>query len=201
MFDASLRRPIDRLLARSEKLLALLPLSANSVTWCGLSLCLPLLWCLAHGMFSWALLLIVLNRVFDGIDGAIARLRGATDLGGYWDIVADFLFYASIPVGFALYDVQNALASTLLLASFIGTSSSFLAYAIIASKRQMTTEARGKKSFYHLGGLIEGSETIVFMLLICLIPAYYNILAMIFAGLCALSTGGRMLMAYQDFRD
>ena len=200
MLDSYLRPPVDRLTRTSESLLRRLPLSANVVTLCGLLLVPVIVVSVLYGAFYWALGVIALNRFLDGLDGALARLHGPTDFGGYSDIVADFVFYASIPVAFALYDpTGNALASVILLASFIVSSSSFLAYAIIAAKRGLETTARGKKSFFHLGGLIEGTETIVFCILVCLLPDYYAELAFGFACLCGLSAFGRVLCAYSDF--
>ena len=202
MLDSHLRPLLNRFFQANESLLRRLPLRANTITLCGALLIPIIVASIAYGAFYLALGLIIVNRMLDGLDGVIARLHGATDFGGYSDIVADFIFYASIPVAFALYDVsENALASVLLLASFIASSSSFLAYAIIAAKRGLETSVRGKKSFFHLGGLIEGTETIVFCLLVCLIPSYYAELAFGFAGLCGISAFGRVVLAYRDFCD
>ncbi len=202
MLDSYLRPSINRFFQANESLLRRLPISANAVTLCGALLIPVIVVSIAYGAFYLALGLIVLNRVLDGLDGVIARLNGATDFGGYSDIVADFIFYASIPVAFALYNApENAVPSVLLLASFIASSSSFLAYAIIAAKRGLETSVRGEKSFFHLGGLIEGTETIAFCLLVCLIPNYYAELAFVFAGLCGISAFGRVVLAYRDFCD
>lgn len=200
MLDHLVRPGVDKFYARPVVKLAS-SISANTITLLSSLLIFAIVATIAYGMFSWALALILLNRFLDGLDGSVARFRGeVSDFGGYLDIVADFLFYASVPVAFALYDPQaNALASVLLLASFIGTASSFLSYAILAEKRGAETTVRGKKSFYHLGGLIEGTESIVFLIIACLFAEYYAVLAYGFAALCGLSTLGRVLQAYQDF--
>ncbi|HFK4116425.1 TPA: CDP-alcohol phosphatidyltransferase family protein, partial [Klebsiella aerogenes] len=54
---------------------------------------------LALGWYGAALVAIVLNRLLDGLDGALARRRGLTDAGGFLDISLDFLFYALVPFG------------------------------------------------------------------------------------------------------
>ena len=100
--------------------------------------------------------LFLLNRVADGLDGAVARASMTTDFGGYLDIVCDFVFYSAIPFAFAVALPENAFASAFLIFSFIGTASSFLAFAILAEKHNISTEIRGKKAFYYLGGLTEG---------------------------------------------
>lgn len=202
MLDSYLRQPVDRFFQASESVLRRVPIKANAVTLFGVLLVPALVASVAYGAFFLALGLVILNRLLDGLDGAIARLNGATDFGGYSDIVADFIFYASIPVAFALYDPSNnALPSVLLLASFIASSSSFLAYAIIATKRGLETSAQGKKSFFYLAGLIEGTETIIFCLLVCFLPNFYAELAFGFAFLCGISAFGRVILAYRDFCD
>ncbi|MBA2401879.1 MAG: CDP-alcohol phosphatidyltransferase family protein, partial [Bradyrhizobium sp.] len=93
-----------------------------------------------------ALILFFLNRLFDGLDGAVARLTGPTDRGAFLDIAFDFAIYAMIPLAFALADpTHNAMAASLLLASFMGTSSSFLAFAVIAAKRGATSASFPQK--------------------------------------------------------
>ncbi len=87
-------------------------------------------------MYWLALFCIVLNRIGDGLDGALARMTAVTDAGGYLDIVLDFIFYSLVVLGFALAAPKaNALAAAVLLFSFVGTGSSFLAFAIMAERR------------------------------------------------------------------
>ena len=95
-----------------------------------------------------------------------------TDLGGFLDIVLDFIVYAGLVFAFAVADPErNALAAAFLLFAFMGTGSSFLAFAIMAAKRGISSELRGRKSLYYLGGLTEGTETILFLVLACLLPS------------------------------
>ena len=200
MLDPYFRPGVDRVVNALAARIVRAGVSANMLTLTGFALVPVIVGLIGQGLFVGALVLVLVNRLFDGLDGAVARLQKPTDFGGYLDIVLDFLFYAAVPLGFALYDpAANGLATSLVLVSFIGTGSSFLAYAILAAKRGVETTARGKKSFFHLGGLIEGSETIAFLVLVCLVPEFYAILAMLFALLCGLSTVGRIVIAYRDF--
>jgi phosphatidylglycerophosphate synthase len=155
---------------------------------------------LALGSYPWALALILLNRLADGLDGAVARVKGATDFGGFLDILLDFLVYNALVVGFALAAPVNVVPALFLLLSFVGTGTSFLAYATLAAKRRLTHERQGRKSFYYLGGLAEGSETLLFFALACLLPQHFPLLAWIFAGLCFITTLGRTAQAWRDFR-
>ena len=83
---------------------------------------------------------ILLSRLFDGLDGAVARQTTPTDRGGFLDISLDFLFYPAIPLAFAVADpLANALAAAVLLAAFVGTGTCFLAFAVLAAKRGLAS--------------------------------------------------------------
>lgn len=157
---------------------------------------------LALGWYGAALAAIVLNRLLDGLDGALARRRGLTDAGGFLDISLDFLFYALVPFGFIVADpAQNALAGGWLLFAFIGTGSSFLAFATLAAKHQIANPGYAHKSFYYLGGLTEGTETILLFVLCCLFPAHFTWLAWCFGALCWLTTFTRIWSGYLTLRE
>ncbi|MEO8559291.1 MAG: CDP-alcohol phosphatidyltransferase family protein [Rhodospirillales bacterium] len=201
MLDRFLRPLIDRPLALAGNAIAATGMSANAVTMIGLSIGLLAVPALAAQRYDLALVAIIANRLSDGLDGAVARCQGVSDFGGYLDIVADMIFYGAVVFGFALAQPGNALWAALLLASFLGTSSSFLAYAALAAKRGLSTEAQGKKSFFYSAGLIEGSETVIFLVLICLVPQHFALLAQIFAALCGIAVLGRIAAAYASFKN
>src|SRR5262249_14517713 len=139
------------------------------------------------------------NRLMDGLDGAVARRSGPTDLGGFLDIVLDFIFYAGFPFFFAVGRPEAALPAAFLAFSFVGTGGSFLAFAAIAARRGLQTEARGRKSLYYLGGLTEGTETIALFVTVCLLPDYFAVLAWAFGGLCWLTTAVRIASGVSAF--
>lgn len=162
-------------------------------------LALPLL---AYQHWLWALLTIALNRIFDGLDGALARYaKQSSSAGGYLDITLDFLFYAAVPLGSVLANPeQNAIAGALLLAAFIGTGSSFLAFAIAAEKFQLDKPQFKYKSFYYLNGLTEGTETIAIFVAFCLWPQHFVLLATVFAAACAVTIMTRIYGGYQTLK-
>ncbi len=144
--------------------------------------------------------LVLLSRLFDGLDGAVARLTRPSDRGGFLDISLDFLFYASIPLAFAIADpAANALAAATLLAAFVGTGTSFLAFATIAAKRGLTSAAYPHKSFYFLGGLTEATETLAFFLAMCAWPQNFATIAFVFAAMCAVTIATRLFWGWQAF--
>ena len=199
MFDAAARRLIDPPLNWLGARLAAISVSANTVTIVGFLVGLSALPLLAYGRYDWALIAILANRFSDGLDGAVARANGPTDLGGYLDIVCDFVFYATVVFGFALGQPEHAIPAAFLVVSFMGTGTTFLAFAAVASKHQMTTATRGTKSLYYIGGLTEGTETIAFFVAMCLWPQAFPILAWVFGGLCWLTTVSRVVTAYRVF--
>jgi phosphatidylglycerophosphate synthase len=201
MLDAKLRPLIDPPLNAVGRVLAGAGVSANGLTFAGLALGLAAAGAIALGQIGWGLALIIANRLLDGLDGAVARVRGPTDLGGYFDIVADFAFYVSVPLGFGILSSANTLPALVLVASFVLTGVSFLAFAVIAGKRGATTEAHGRKSFFYSTGLAEGAETIAVFIAMCLMPEWFGAIAYAYAALCVLTVVQRSAMALAAFRD
>ncbi|MDA8614478.1 CDP-alcohol phosphatidyltransferase family protein [Alphaproteobacteria bacterium] len=201
MFDAQLRPLIDRLLNPIGRGLVALGMTANQVTMIGAAFGLIAAGCVAAGLFYPALWFVIANRVIDGLDGAVARASRSSDFGGYLDIVSDFIFYSAIPMAFAVARPETALAAAFLIFSFIGTATSFLGFAILAEKHQVTTQIRGKKAFYYLGGLTEGTETILLFLAMLVWPDYFSLMAIVFGILCWVTTGTRIYAAYRQFND
>ena len=182
------------------KLLAARGLGANGVTLAGFGFGLVAAALIGFG-YTWAAILpLLVNRMLDGLDGALARLSKATDRGAFLDTVLDFLFYAAVPLAFAFCDPdRNALAAAVLLASFLGTGTSFLAFAVIAEKRGLKSTAYPSKSFYYLGGLTEGGETILCFLAMCLWPQAFATIAYIYAAMCAVTTVTRLAAGWNIF--
>jgi phosphatidylglycerophosphate synthase len=173
---------------------------ANAITLTGFGIGLVAAVLIANHAYLAGAAAIFISRLCDGLDGAVARLTTATDAGGFLDIALDFLFYASIPLAFALAEpATNALPAAVLLAAFIGTGSSFLAFAALAAKRGLASLQYPNKSFYFLGGLTEASETLAFFAAMCFWPEHFALLAFIFAGLCAFTTLTRIVWGWKAF--
>jgi phosphatidylglycerophosphate synthase len=202
MLDGLMRGMIDAPLNRGGRWLAARGASANAVTLAGLALGLGAAALLAFGWAGLPVALILLaSRLADGLDGAVARARGKTDFGGYLDIAADFAFYGAIPLAFVLRDpATNGLAGAFLLFSFYVNGATFLGYAVLAAKRGMETTNRGEKSLYFTAGLLEGTETILFLLLIAVWPVLFVPGAWIFGALCLMTAIARVILASRTFR-
>lgn len=202
MFDAKLLPHVDRLLQPIAHALNRRGVRADHITLAGFGIGLLACAAAAFGAFGWALIGLVLNRLADGLDGAVARLNSPTDRGAFLDIALDFVFYALFPVAFALHDPgTNALAAAVLVGTFMGTGSSFLAFSIIAEKRGLSARDYPTKGIYYLGGLTEGAETIAVFAAFCLFPAGFPMLAWVYAALCAVTTVTRWFVGWQMFSD
>lgn len=199
MLDPLIRRLIDPPLHKVGHKFAQWGCRPNHLTLSGFMIGVAAVPALANQSYTAALIFILLNRMFDGLDGAVARQSGASDFGGYLDIVCDMLFYAGVVLGFGLARPENMIAALLLLTSFVGTGSSFLAFAIMAAKRGINSAARGEKAFYYSAGLVEGTETVAFFVVMCLFPASFPYLGLLFAALCVVTVIGRLALARQLF--
>ena len=184
-----LKPPLDRI-ARG---LARRGIGADALTFFGFGLGLAACATIALGHSALALLPLAASRLLDGLDGAVARATRPTDRGAFLDITLDFVFYALVPLAFAVADpLSNALPAALLLAAFVGTGSSFLAFAALAAKRGLANAQLPGKGLYYLGGLTEATETLACFAAMCLWPQWFGALAMAFAALCLLTLAARL---------
>ena len=201
MIDAKLRPLMDPALNSAGWRLARAGIRADHITLLGLAFGLLSAAMLAINLpGGLAMLPLIAGRICDGLDGAVARVSGKSDWGGFLDIVADFAFYGAIPLAFAARDpTMNGLPAALLLCAFYINGASFLGFATMAAKRGMETRAQGEKSLYFSAGLMEGGETILFFLAFCLWPGEFPVLAWIFAILCLVTASGRIATARRLF--
>jgi len=200
VLDGYARKIIDGPLNMVGKQIAKAGVTANQVTLAGLVLGLIAAISIALGNVQAGLWILLISRVADGLDGAVARATHKTDFGGFWDIVADFFFYGAIPVAFVVLDpANNAIAGAVLLMSFYFNGGTFLGYAILAEKHKLSTEQRGSKSLYFSTGLLEGTETIAFFVACCVWPQHFGIMAYLFAAACFYTAASRIWLAYAEF--
>ncbi|WP_171174791.1 CDP-alcohol phosphatidyltransferase family protein [Ruegeria sp. HKCCD8929] len=200
MFDAMLRPIIDPPLQAQGRMLAGWGVSANQVTLAGLAAGLTSALLIALGLTGWALLPLLLSRLADGLDGAVARVTQPSSFGGYLDITCDFAFYGAVPMAFVWLDpAANGAAGAFLLTAFYVNGASFLGYAVLAERHGMKSRRHGVKTLYFTGGLLEGAETIAFFVALCLWPAWFSVLAWVFGALCLVTAVSRILLAMQVF--
>ena len=193
---------IRRPLTLTAKTLDNVGITANQTTLFGFFVGCLALPALLEQHYLMALGFIVINRICDGLDGALARIQGITDAGGFLDISLDFLFYSLIPFSFILANPeQNATAGAFVIFAFVGTGSSFLAFAVMAGKRGIENPVYHHKSLYYMSGLTEGTETIACFVLFCLFPQNFSVIAYSFGAACWFTTVTRIYAGYKTLSE
>jgi phosphatidylglycerophosphate synthase len=194
MLDRAANAALMPLLQAGARALTRAGIGAEAVSVAGFIVGVAAAVAIALNAYSLGLALLLASRLADGLDGPVARMTQPTDRGAFLDITLDMLFYASIPLAFALADpAANALPAAVLLAAFIGTGSSFLAFAVLAGKRGLTSSDHPNKGLYYLGGLTEATETLICFALMCVWPEKFAWWAYGFAALCALTIVTRIV--------
>lgn len=200
MLDTTLRKIMDPALKPVASLLVKIGFSANEITVFGFIFGVFSWITLAMNMYYFALGMLLISRILDGLDGLVAQKTIQTQIGGYLDIVLDFIFYSGVPFFFAIGKPEFTLSASFLIFSFVGTGSSFLAYSAMAAKNGITNKKHKNKAIYYLGGLTEGTETILLFIFICLNPNSFPQAAWIFGSLCWLTTFTRIYTAFVNFK-
>ena len=131
MIDNKLNKFLKPTLNEIAKLLIKFGFKANFVTFAGFFFGLCCFYFIIKSLFLLAIIFLFLNRLFDGLDGAIARLNGKTDIGAFYDIILDFIFYSLFPIAFIFLDLNYSYSICFLLLSFVATQTTFLASAWI----------------------------------------------------------------------
>jgi len=193
MYDHVLRRPKQILFQPVAKRF---PLSPNQLTLIGLIAgLLSALFC-AFGLFQWALATWVINRVVDGLDGEVARAQGRqSDLGGYYDILADLLVYAFLPLGIAVHFGHQTVwfALGFMLSAFYLNVGSWMYLSSLLEKRGQGAQQQGELTSISMPrGLVEGAETVLFFTLFVLFPHRAALLFGLFGTLTFVTAGLRV---------
>ncbi|MDQ3066833.1 MAG: CDP-alcohol phosphatidyltransferase family protein [Actinomycetota bacterium] len=193
MLDTTLRSHLTPHLDRAAAVLDARGVSPGGVTAVGLLV--GLLACIAAALGAWmpALALWLANRGLDGLDGAVARRRGPTDLGGLIDFVADFVVYGGFVVGVAIAVPDARVACTVLLAAYLLNNVALLSFGSLVEKRRLPFG--DERSLRFTSGLTEGAETIVAYAVICVIPGQAAVIAWVFAAMVLFTVAQRLVLA------
>ena len=193
--SASMRKYMDILASK----LAKLGVPANVVSILGFFIGLLAINFISMQVYVWGLVLILVNRLFDGLDGAIARKTKITDYGVFLDAVLDYVFYAGVIFAFALANpTQNAVAAAFLLFAFMSSACALLAYGVVAHKSNQSYELLNNSPFY-LGGFAQGFETLLALVLMCILPGWFLQIAIIFGVLGFVKALSIVIAAYYNF--
>lgn len=192
MLDSSFRRHLEGPLAWAGRRLVAAGIAPTALTATGFVLGAGACWAIATERWTIALVLWLLNRVADGLDGAVARggRAGPTDLGGFLDIMADFAVYGGVivAVGYAVPEARVAALVTLL--AYYLNGAAFLAWSSLAERRNLSKDER---SLVFPAGLAEGSETIIAYVILLLFPQWARTILWIWAVVVGISVVQRIV--------
>ena len=198
MFDDWLRALKDRLFAGLARRVGAV-VHPNVVTVAACLVGLLAAWAAADRRYALALLLWVLNRALDGLDGSVAREGGrASDVGGYLDILLDHVVYAALPIGLALGDASRGalVAALALVATFYVNAASWMYLSALLERRGRGAAARGERTAVTMPpGIVAGAETAVLYALFLLLPGHLVALFSLMAGLVLLTVAQRLAWA------
>lgn len=174
-------------------------LTPNQMTFLGLIIGIFMCFFIFFEQYLVALFFLLANRIADALDGSMARINGLTPLGGYLDIVFDFIIYAGFVLSFGISKEHFTTISLVLLFSYIGTASTFLSEAAIMAKTKYNTENNLilPKSIYYGSGMVEGFETILYMIFCLIFPNQFILISSIFAVMCFITFISRIFIAYR----
>lgn len=176
----------------------------NAVTFFSLLMGLVAIFAAWRGYFLVALIFWLLNRIMDGLDGTMAREHHKqSDLGGYLDILCDFVVYAFLPVAIVLNmpTTGNFVALAVLLGIYYINTASWMYLSAILEKRRAGATVRGEMTAVTMpGGVIEGTETIIFYCLFLIFPILMSWLFAIFSGLVLITIAQRLWWAVHHLK-
>lgn len=203
MLDAPLRRALERPLERVAAAIDVRAVTPDRLTGAGLVLGLASAVAAGFGWWVTSVLLWLVSRAADGLDGPLARRRrsrgvGDAGAGGFFDITADFTVYGATTVGVAIGSGGPLWPFLLVLLAYYVNGAAFLAFSSIAERSGRTLDDGRSLSF--LGRIAEGTETIVVHTLWLLFPSAASGIAVVWAAVVGVSAAQRMVAGYRALR-
>ncbi|MCG8570023.1 MAG: CDP-alcohol phosphatidyltransferase family protein [Spirochaetes bacterium] len=203
MLDILLRKLKDAILLPVAKGLGKF-LTPNQISIFSFILGWGCVWFILNQNFYIALVFWILNRIFDGFDGLVARINGQqSDFGGYLDILLDFIIYAAIPI--ALTYQGNTIPIYLSLAILLGVyyinAVSWLYLSAILEKKKQGAEYHQELTTVTMpAGLIGGTETIIVYILFFLFPNQLPWFFLAFSALIVVGIFQRVIWATNNLK-
>jgi phosphatidylglycerophosphate synthase len=191
MFDLQLRLILDRPMSALARVLVPLGIRADWVTVAGLVTAFVAMILVGRGLYLAGLAAILINRVLDGLDGAVARQTTPTELGAYLDAVFDTLFFASIPFAFALADPERAIAASFLIFGSMSAGASAWIF--------MAFTQRGESAAMPIASIVESLVMVLGFIVACILPARFSIVAYLLGFATFVVAGIRIAAAVNTF--
>lgn len=196
MLDATLRPWLQPGLERAAGVAVRRGVGPLTFTLAGLLLGLAASVAAGFALWGAALALWLVSRVFDGLDGPVARLGGRPSaFGGWADFTSDMAVYGAFVAGCAIGQPDARVACLVLLVTYYVNGGTLLGLSAAAEKARIA--APDDRTFHFTRGLAEGTETIVVHTLMVLVPAFMAPIAWVFAGAVLITIGQRVSLAHR----
>jgi phosphatidylserine synthase len=207
MFDARLRFALAPTFDAAARLIDFPLVTPNRLTALNLAAGLASAALAASQHWLLALVMWLLCRLADGLDGPLARRRAErrsphSGQGGFWDICADFIVYGATVIGVAIGasagHEAHWLPFMLVLFGYYINGASLLAFSSIAERKGK--QLNDGRSLSFLGGLAEGAETILVHSLWLIFPAAAAHIAVVWVVLVCISAAHRIAAGFHALR-
>ena len=199
MFLDRLRKVSAPVLHAPAAHLSRLGAHANLITVAGFLIGLSAIPAIATHRYMLALAFIVANRMFDAMDGAVARQNTPGPLGQFLDMTLDLIFFAGLPFAFALADPTRGLAAAFFVFGILASGASSLALTVVAEEQGAGVSPRGYTALGYLARLMEDGEFFLGFALACIVPQWFGVIAYIVGILCFITAGARIAYAVARF--
>jgi phosphatidylglycerophosphate synthase len=193
MLDSSFRKLAAPALSPAAETLAQTGIAADALTAAGLAAGLAAIPAIAIHHYWIGLALLLLNRLFDALDGALARRTRVTGRGAFLDMIADLIVFAGMPFAFALADPSHALAAVFFLFAITTSGASAIFFGGLAMGKA------AENLFGYIGRTMEDSELTLAFALACRWPGWFAVIAYVGGVLCFITAGARIATAVTRF--
>jgi phosphatidylglycerophosphate synthase len=195
MLNDLLRKLASPSLARTAQPLARRGVGADALTFVGFLLGVGAIPAIARHAYLVGLALLLLNRLFDALDGAVARQTRVTGPGAFLDMTLDLIVFAGIPFAFALADPSHALAAAFFLFAIAVSGATGVLIAELTARRGTGTAV----ALGYLGRLMEDTELTVALAVACVAPGWFSVIGYVVGALCFITAGARIAAALARF--
>lgn len=192
MLEQSLRQPYEKIAVDPLVQLIDFRFTPLQVTILAGLLGLLVIPALLLGLPILAICLLLASGYCDSLDGALARhQQNHSPLGAVFDIVTDRLVEFAVILGlYLIHPESRSLSVIFMLGSILCCITSFLVVGIF-------TENASHKSFHYSSGIMERAEAFCFFIVMILLPAQFNLFAVIFIILVFLTAFIRLKEFYK----
>lgn len=190
MIDSRFRPFLERLVSPFVRLLVKWKIHPNTLTWFSFFLSISSGYFILQDSSFLALSLWWIGRLFDGLDGLVARKAGLQSArGGFLDISLDMFAYSLVAFSFFLRSEFDVLWCAVIV-GYVMCITTALALGSVQIQKD-------NRSLKLAAGLAEAGETGIFYSCVLLFPQHEKNLLITWIFMLSLTVGARFVRIYQ----